>query len=105
MKISKETFVNAVDGVMKFEDRIFDLNELGVDLRDMVEETDLSDIIITVLDEITNKSKWVQTYAYDLDFGRDCETDTVTFNDEEVEVYSTEALYNSLVKLEEESDE
>ena len=100
MKISKETFVNAINNVMNFEDRLFTLNELGVEIREMVEETDLSNTVINIIDEMTNEGGWVQTYAYDLDFGRDCETDIIVIDGDELNVSSVENFYDSLVELE-----
>jgi hypothetical protein len=99
MKISKETFVNAVNTAKEFEDSLFSLYGLGIDVVEFCSKNDVTSTLIEVLDEVTGGGDLVSYYAYELDFGRKWKEDSFSDDNGSIDISTPEKLYEALVDL------
>lgn len=100
MKISKNTFVKSINKVMNMEDMVFEFYKKGIDIIEFCGEYSPTDMLISVLDEVTNLGEWVAYYAFELDFGRRCEGKTISVDDEDIDISTPEKLYDFLESME-----
>lgn len=105
MKISKETFVKAINRMMSFEDAIIDLYNMGINVVEFSSHHDIVDAFVSTLDEITNSEEWIAYYCFELDFGRKHGDESVSVNGEYVDISTPEKLYNFLDSREEQKNE
>ena len=97
MKISKDTFVKAINTAKEFEDSLFGLYGLGIDVVEFCGKNDITSTLIEVLDEVTGGGDLVSYYAYELDFGREWKADSFSDDNGSIDISTPEKLYDALV--------
>lgn len=105
MSISKEDFVNALNKVRDDSDNgdnIYKaLHDLGVDVND--NRTGLADTYLELLARLISEEHYlkvlgdIEFFCYELDFGRDWTTDSLTYEDgTSIDISSADKLYDFL---------
>lgn len=105
--IKKEAFVNIVDGLQTYWDKLSELEKaLGIYITEGF-LTDIVDDITEALSSDTEESlyaekfgSWLSYYAFELNFGRsDMATDCVEFEDKKYSLTTAEQLYDLIMLL------